>query len=71
MSYTGNSKEAIVQLGEVDADLLSLRTDLTAETNNRVNAVSTVQSNLNNETNSRINDVAGLRTDLNSEINIL
>ena len=35
MSYTGNFKEARVQLAEVDADISSLQSDLTSKISNR------------------------------------
>ena len=36
MSYTGNSKEAIVQLAGVDVVISNLQSDLTSEISNRV-----------------------------------
>ena len=53
MSYTGNSKEAIAQLAGVDVVITNLQSDLTSETNSRIDAVASLRDDLNSEVGSR------------------
>ena len=53
MSYTGNSKEAIQQLAGVDVVITNLQSDLTSETNSRIDAVASLRDDLNSEVGNR------------------
>ena len=53
MSYTGNSKEAIQQLAGVDVVITNLQSDLTSETNIRIDAVASLRDDLNIEVGNR------------------